>query len=263
MGFGEMLGGGAAMTLIENMSNRSGSGAGARAAENEDQYYWDSVRANEEPGRRRALNMADITSRVDAAKAAGLHPLAALGISPAQSSIISTPTSSYRSNFGGNVNAVSSARMASANAKEAEANARLATAHAEQAELDLIASKKALASQAGQPPLVDIRPNQVTAAIPGQPASTGGQSPTQSRYMVTDAWTGNARPVIMPSKDFGTGIENLGEMWQFALGAPFALDVLGQKYLQTPREWFSDFLMSLDRIQKRKGGPFDYPLGRR
>lgn len=251
MGFGAALGGGAAMTLIENLSNRSGSGAGARTAENEDQFYWDQVRANLEPQRRRDLNMADITSRVDAAKAAGLHPLAAMGVSPASSQIISTPTSSYRSDIGRNVSAAISGRMADANIKEAEANARRANAEADITEMQAQSARANLGAQPGNPPLVDIRPNAVTASLPDSPANVGGNAPTQGVFMVTDAWTGQPRPVLMPSKDFGTGIENLGELWQAVLGAPYAMSVLGQKYLQTPREWLPGAVTrSLDKLRR-------------
>lgn len=248
MGFGLDLGLGAGLTLIDNLSNRSGSGAGARKAENEDQFYWDQVRANLEPERRRALNFADITSRVDAAKAAGLHPLAAMGVSPASSQIVSTPTSTYRSDVGRNVAAAAGIREANANARYAEAQAKLAE---NEVERQRKAADANLGAQPGNPPLVEIRPSVVTASMPDSPATTAGNSPSEKAYMARDFWTNQPRPVLMPSNEFGQALENLGEVWQFALGSPFALDAIKQKYLQTPREWWTEVVQQgLDKLRR-------------
>jgi hypothetical protein len=186
-----------------------------------------------------ARNMADITSRVDAAKAAGLHPLAAMGVNIANASPViserSSPLGSSRASasyspIDKNIGELQSAQMA-----EMLANAKRANAEADSIAQDTESRALArLASQPGNPPGIKMQPRQVTMPKPTAPTETYGTSPSEDYYLVKDAWGGADRRVKMPGKDYGQAIEQLGEVWQFLLGTPFAADILMNKYLQTP-----------------------------
>lgn len=205
--------------LIENVSNRIGSGASVR-----------HTLQDEEVVQRGRLNAEDIRSRVEAAKAAGLHPLAALGVNVAGSGMMvsDTPTRGV----GDSMSRAFSSRLMSAQVKEAEANARRANADADIAEAQVRRSKGVLSTQPGQPPLVDLQPDQQIRPVPGQPSRTAGTHPSESTFAVKDAY-GNDIKVQMPSDKMGQVMENSGELWQMIYGTPYALDYIYKKYLQS------------------------------
>lgn len=140
---------GALNTLVENSSNAWGTGKRARNKQQQEEHELFLRREKE-----------GIISRVEGAKAAGLHPLVAMGYQagPGPSYQIGTPTTSGyvdppppevqpREAPDENITRYNAAR------------ARLAEAQATQAERDLDASQRRLAAQPGQPtPLVDTNP---------------------------------------------------------------------------------------------------------
>lgn len=159
------LGMGALERLVTNTSDRIGTGASLR-----------HLQQREEVQQRADLNRADIMSRVEAAKAAGLHPLAGMGMSIAGSSgwQISGPLNS------------GAYAQPSGNRRIDDANARLAEANAGIAELEL--SQRRLATQPGNGPLlkgdVQIVPDQVTASRSGRPDLAAGVRPSNAEALV-------------------------------------------------------------------------------
>ena len=181
-------------------------------------------------------NYADITSRVDAAKAAGIHPLIAMGVSPS-GTLVSQPQPSGTGYRASKEQSAISKQLAAANMAESLARARQANASAESIIEETMARANArLATQDGNPPFVTV-PNQVQAHVKGKPQATAGISPSEATFAVEDAWSNKVRNVKMPSKDYGQGVEQLGEVWQAVLGTPFALDVIWNKYLQSPADY--------------------------
>lgn len=128
----------------------------------------------------------DMAARVDAAKAAGLHPLAALGASPMGSSSVSV---SSGSGSGGDLAGLpwmpSRSRKPSAADREMEAlGLRRARADADLAETQVALARQRLAGQPGQAPLstapvgaVKVEPSEVRSAMPGVPYAEAGVGP--------------------------------------------------------------------------------------
>jgi hypothetical protein len=137
---------------------------------------------------------------------------------------------------------------------------RRATAEADIVTQQAAAAQRSLAAQPANPPLFETVPNRVTAHVLDNAAATAGVSPTRSTVMLEDAWTGQPRPASIPAPEYGGAIENMGELWQFLLSTPYALDNLRKKYLATPSDYLSDRMLdahqALDKAARRVPNPY-------
>lgn len=165
---------GALDRLIGNVSDTWGSGAALR-----------HQLQTEEVGQRAQLNRVDIMSRVEAAKAAGLHPTMALGTNVAGSAgfPISNPIDSSSAR-----RSISEARLFSkqeqlVDAQTLESKSR-ALINLEEAKL---MADRRLATQAGQPPMnsgdVIVEPVRLSASR-DKGTMTAGKGPANSQVLV-------------------------------------------------------------------------------
>jgi len=217
--------------LVQNLSNIAGTGNRAMDAAARMDLEYSQAKARSIP----ALEMA---SRIEGAKSAGLHPLAALGVN----------VGSYSSNVSGSgtgdlSNAMSSYsrhqdtsadRVNDAQVNLLNQQARQAKAQADITEQQARASTLRLAGQAGNGPYVQLEPNKVIATTPSAPMQAQGVNPSQEAYSVPDYWTGEPINVDMPSEKFGQVMENSGEIAAAIMAAPYVAKSLFAQYLQTP-----------------------------
>lgn len=196
----------------------------------------------------------DIQSRVDAAKSRGLHPLAALGVNVASASPVIASSSGSYSGLDRERVAMMREQLASENKlRDAQAfeaftagKRNMADAYAA---MHIGGSMNALAGQPGNPPpIVEEVPNQVTRHKKGDVTTTGGYAPSEGRFVIRDAY-GEPQAVRVPSKDYGQTVEQMGEIWQAILSAPYGMDILAKTYLQTPLSYLRKF--NKDMSEKR------------
>lgn len=119
-----------------------------------------------------------IGARVEGAKAAGIHPLAALGMQasgPVVASAAPGPSDVRPPSGGGGGGAALPLDTRTSEQRRYDA------AQADLAELQVAAAQQRLGSQPGEPPLVQIDPDQVTAHAPSEPHRTAGTHPGTSR----------------------------------------------------------------------------------
>lgn len=123
-----------------------------------------------------------IGARVEGAKAAGIHPLAALGMQasgPIVSSGVSAsapgPSDVRPPSGGGGGGAALPFDTRTPEQRRYDA------AQADLAELQVAAAQQRLGSQPGEPPLVQVEPDQVIAHAPSEPHRTAGTHPGTSR----------------------------------------------------------------------------------
>lgn len=215
-------------TLISNASESFGSGSMRKRADARFQAGQRETMRNELP--------REMISKVEAAKAAGLHP-----------SVV----------FGGGGGVSSSPIISSASPPAPQANfqfgkqvdpdiARYNSARADLAELDVQAARNRLASQPGnsggaildessdmssQTGRFQLKPSEVaTSALRFPNLTAGPDAPGQSRFTVLDI-TGNPVSVILPSKDSSEPLEGMGELWKAILGLPMGLKASRQVFL--------------------------------
>lgn len=129
-------------TLISNLSNTYGTGATLAKKKEEDRREGEMWNTQWSAG-------PGLLARVEGAKAAGLHPLAALGLpsSGMSSPVVSSDSPVPRFSFSGEK------REDPAIARYNDARARLASSEADMAELNYRNAVARLASQPGQPSL--------------------------------------------------------------------------------------------------------------
>lgn len=166
-----------------------------------------------------------IMSRVEGAKAAGLHPLAALGYQSA-----GTPATYIPGDSGGGGGALSNYRGASPVDQDMrQAQLRLINAQADDAEARAQASRAALATQPGQPPVrmptdpanrmpgqpnglrpgITVKPDEVTAGMRGLTAGTH-QAATDFRIPGGQTWS-------LPSSNAAASLEDMGLLKYYLL----------------------------------------------
>lgn len=153
-----------------------------------------------------------LMARVEGAKAAGIHPLVALGGGMGGSSIVG-------GGGGGSPVPISEDRVD-------PDIARYNSARADLAELEVVAQRR-LASQPGNQGggmVMDVSkvvPSEITSAARGIPFRTAGPAgPFGTDYVYRNPFTGE--PVVgqLPSKDVSEPLEGMGEFWKAIIGTP-------------------------------------------
>lgn len=233
-------------TLISNTSEVYGSGAM--------RYRENLNRRNEQADFDRSRMAPDMIARVEAAKAAGIHPLIAMGGSVATGSPIlsaTPPPAQFQFQSGSKGEDPDIARY---NASRAD----LAEIEVDKARLDLAASQARLASQPGNQggavfmgPVDSgahtVKPSEITSVARGVPFLTAGPpSAVLTPYSGRNPFTGNSQVGELISKDASEPMEAMGEFWSAILNTP-----TGGKYLwdvMIPDEWKGRLFDSLDRV---------------
>lgn len=229
-------------TLISNVSEMYGTG--------HMRYMENLERRNEQAEFDRQRIAPDMVAKVEAAKAAGIHPLVAFGSAPATGSPIlsSTPPPpqfQFQSSKGEDPNI----------ARYNRSRADLAEIEVDKARLDLAASQARLASQPGnQGGAVDtgayvVKPSEITSVARGVPYRTAGppgafETPFTFRNPVTEkGQAGN-----LPSKDVSEPMEALGEFWKAILGTPTAGKFVWDSMF--PDEWKGKLFDVLEAVKR-------------
>lgn len=243
MSFLSSLGMGAAEKLIGNLSDRFGTGASLRHQQQREEMGIRGQQYQQDLEYQPQITRAEIAARVDAAKAAGLHPMAAFGMSGSSSSPVlpSYVQQSSGSISGGVRNAIArqevedTKRLREAQVKETEANARRANADADFAELQVRKAEGRLVTQPGQPkPVVEV-PRKVMVPEKGNPSSVHGNAASHGRFVIRDIW-GKDRVVSVPIDEYGNSLENMGELAGSVVSVPDVARILWAQYLATPSE---------------------------
>lgn len=180
--------------LGTNLSDTYGTGNTLRDAQRKEQH--DDYLAREREG---------IQSRVDGAKAAGLHPLVALGYQsgPGPTSVVGSDSGPQYTDPPPPVERAQRDAPDPSITRYNEARARLAEAQATQAERDLEAGRTRLATQPGNPPVyptepenlprgqgssstgIRVKPNEIISSINGIEV---GVQPSGARIRGTDGY---------------------------------------------------------------------------
>lgn len=195
-----------------------------------------------------------LMARVEGAKAAGLHPLVALGGSMGGSSVVGG---------GGGGGPVPMSEKVDPDI------ARYNSARADLAELEVLAARR-LASQPGNQgggmvmDMSKVTPAEVTSAARGIPFRTAGPAgPFGTDFVYRNPITGE--PVVgqLPSKDVSEPLEGMGEFWKAIIGTP-----MGGKFLwdaivpDSGKSYLFDFIDAAREVAKsknRRGDPARYP----
>lgn len=159
-----------------------------------------------------------IMARVEGAKAAGIHPLAAMGMSPSQWNPVVPQSSGNSVN-----NALSEGVRAGANAYlqrpqdlRTPEQKRADVANADLAELNVLAAQQKLAAQPGNPPPLVREPSarQDLAVAPGNAGRTEGYKPLWQRHIDEDG-----RIWYSPSESFAESVSDLPVALQAVMAA--------------------------------------------
>lgn len=240
-------------TLIGNLSSGYGSGRWARDRMKKRELDW----------------MDDeMMARVEASKAAGLHPLVGLGVSGLGSMPqVNSPAPQFRYQ---------------SDAKVDPDTQRLRKAQADLAELQVMDAQRRLAGQPGnqggavitesdefgmpaparaQTGQYRVQPATITSVSRSIPYQTAGpRGASETAYGFRNPVTGEVMQGSLPAKDISEPLEGMGEFWKAIIGTPMGGKLLWD--VMIPDEWKARLFdsieqglknLSLDR-PKRKGG---------
>lgn len=238
--------------LAGNMSNIYGTGAHLRRVRSREQLEQERL---------------SFLGRVDAARAAGLHPLLAMGGGGFgggnwQSGGMSSPMS-----FGG-----------AGGGDDAESR-RLRAAQADLAELQVAAARRALAGQAGHPAggvqtpaergQFKVEPASITSVAPNIPFQTAGPAEAmETQFAVRNPFTGEVMMGNLPSQKASEPLEGMGEGWKTILGLPIAGKFMWDTWVpdETKAQIFDMVERAIDNVGKelrrrkaRRGGTLQSP----
>lgn len=236
---------------IGNISEISGTG--------QLRYREDLRRRNEQRDFDRERMSGDMIAKVEAAKAAGIHPNVVLGGPTASGSpILSQPQ-------GGGISSGSRGSSDADVGRYNAARADLAEIEVEQAQMNLDASQSRLATQPGNrfggvpvgggTGAYTTKPAEVTSSALGYPQTSAGHGgPTGTPYYGTNPFTGQPQIGILPSKDISEPMEALGEAWKTVLGFPVAgkymWDIwMPDEFKVRMFDWFQNMGQSFDQGQ--------------
>lgn len=161
-----------------------------------------------------------VLARVEGAKAAGIHPLAALGMSPSQwNPVVPQSSSSVGNALSEGVRAGTNAYLQRPQDLRTPEQKRADVANADLAELNVLAAQKQLAAQPGNPPALVRTPDsgpvkQDLAVAPGNAGRTEGYKPLWQRHIDEDG-----RIWYSPSESFAESVSDLPVALQAVMAA--------------------------------------------
>lgn len=208
--------------LATNSSNLFGTGELVRERERKDARY--DYLQNEREG---------IQARVEGAKAAGLHPLAALGFQAGASPTTVVGGTPHSTGYQGYQDPVAKQSTDPSLVRINEANARRAEAEADMAELNAHNAYRALATQPGNAPTSNVL------------------LPTDSKNRVESTPQGGLRPGVVIEPDKVTAGINGYTSGTHPAATDVALPKTGkyQRYLTMPSSQFSQLGEDLDLLK--------------
>lgn len=236
--------------LISNLSETFGTGKARRDAE--DQRARDAQ--ERDISLQRGRFGPDLMAKVEAMKAAGFHPLMALGSGSFSGG------SSVVSGGGGGAPPIDLRSSGGRDVVDPDI-ARYNRARADLAELDVEAAELRLATQAGNQGgpantgAYTVKPAEITSTARNMPFRTAGPSGGfETRYSMMNPFTQVEQEGSLPSKDVSEPLEGMGEFWKAILGTPmggrFVWDAMMPDSAKTR---LFDFLDSVGSFFSRKG----------
>lgn len=235
--------------LISNLSESYGSGKVRQDSE--------AQRARDAQERSILLERGrfapDLMAKVEAMKAAGFHPLMALG-SGAMSG------GAYQTVSGGGAPPIDLRSSGGRDAVDPDIS-RYNRARADLAELDVEAAEMRLATQAGNQGgaantgAYVVKPAEITSTARSMPFRTAGPAGGfESRYSMMNPFTQEEQEGSLPAKDVSEPLEGMGEFWKAILGTPmggrFVWDTMVPDKFKTQ---IFDFLDSVGGFFSRRG----------
>lgn len=157
-----------------------------------------------------------IQARIEGAKAAGIHPLAALGMSPSSwNPAIASSAPAGREALSEGIRAGTNAYMQRPQDLRTPEQLRMDRANADLAELNALEAKRKLAAQPGNPPPLVKDGTKVDYAVaPGNAGVVEGYKPLWQRHMDEDG-----RIWYSPSDTFKESVEDLPMALQAVMAA--------------------------------------------